>query len=192
MQKHLLTIAVAAVSGSLAFGGQAIADEHEKKENGQQKQKQEQQKQSTKGPESQGLYSAEDLMEADVYLRDDRDENVGEVEDILLDDDQKVSALVIETGEILGMGGREIVADIEKISVESERDGEGEWGDGYVTHRVTIDANSEDLEKFPEYEKAWFDQESEARRTSHEGMSAWQSSGAAGGSWGKEGAAEED
>lgn len=176
MQKHLLTIAVAAVSGGLAFGGQAIAED----ENQQDQQ----------SAQTQGLYSAEDLMDADVYLRDDPEEEVGEVEDILLDDEQKVSALVIETGEILGMGGREIVADIEDIRVESERNEGGMFGDGYVTHRVLIDADNEDLEGFPEYEQEWFDQESETLRS--EGMSAWQGEGVSGGTWGKEGAAEEE
>lgn len=183
MHKRLLTIAVTAVAGSLALGGQASADQHENKEEGQQ--------QSHASMQAQGLYSADDLMDADVYLRDDPEENVGEVEDILLDDDQKISALVIETGEVLGMGGREIVADIKKISVESKRDDGGTWGDGYVTHRVTIDAQSEDLEEFPEYEKEWFDQESEARRTNREGRSAWHAGGVAGGSMSKDNTAEE-
>lgn len=186
MQKHLLTIAVAAVSGSLAFGGQAIANEDEQQQDQQNQQNQQQ------SVQAQGLYSVDDLTDADVYLRDNPDEDVGEVEDILLDDEQKVSALVIETGEILGLGGREIVADIEDIRVESNRDEDRPFGDGYVTHRVLIDANSEDLESFPEYERDWFDQESEALRTRHEGMSAWQGEGVSGGTWGKEGAAEEN
>lgn len=185
MQKRLLTIAVAALSGSLTFAGQAVADEHEE-ENDQQQQDQEQ------SAQAQGLYSAEDLMNADVYLRSDPDEDVGEVEDILLDDDQKVRSLVISTGEILGMGGRNIVANVEDISVESEHDGDGVFGEGYITHRVIIDAESEDLEGFPEYEQGWFDEESERLRGEFGGRSAWQGEGVSGGTWGKEGAAEED
>ncbi|QOR37618.1 PRC-barrel domain-containing protein [Billgrantia diversa] len=188
MQKRLLTIAVAAVSGSLAFGSQAIADQHEN-ENGQDNGQQQNQQESV---QAQGLYSAEDLMDADVYLRDDPDEDVGEVEDILLDDEQKVSALVIETGEILGMGGREIVADIKDVRVETDRDENRAFGEGYVSHRVLIDANSEDLESFPEYEQNWFDEQSEELRTNFTGRSAWQGEGVAGGTWGKEGAAEDD
>lgn len=177
MQKRLLTIAVAAVTGGLAFSGQAIADEKADEQQSAQ---------------AQGLYSTEDLLDAEVYLRDSPDEEVGEVEELLLDDNQKVSAFVIETGEILGMGGREIVADIENIRVESERSEDAMFGEGYVTHRVLIDANSEDLESFPEYEQNWFDEQSEELRTNFTGRSAWQGEGAAGGTWGKEGAVDDD
>ncbi|WP_197038390.1 PRC-barrel domain-containing protein [Billgrantia saliphila] len=147
MQKRLLTIAVAAVTGSLAFGTQAVAQEDDAKA-------------------AQGLYSADDIIGADVYLQSDPDEDVGDVSNILLDDEQKVSKVVITTGEILGMGGREIVADVEELSLETERD------DGDTTHRILINAESEDLEGYPEYSEEWFDTEREKVRT--EGTSAWQ------------------
>ncbi len=147
MQKRLLTIAVAAVTGSLAFGTQAVAQEEDPKA-------------------AQGLYSADDIIGADVYLEGDPEEDVGDVSNLLLDDEQKVSKVVITTGEILGMGGREIVADIEDISLETERDGEE------TTHRILINAESEDLEGYPEYSEEWFDTEREKVRT--EGESAWQ------------------
>ncbi|MBB3190734.1 PRC-barrel domain-containing protein [Halomonas cerina] len=180
MQKRLLTIAVAAVTGSFAFGTQAVAAEHGN-ENGQQNNQQQNEQRS-----AQGLYSANDLIGSDVYLESDPEEDVGDVEDILLDDQQKISSLVISTGEVLGLGGREIVADIKDISLETEHDESQEFGEGYVTHRIFIHAETEDLEGFPEYERTWFDEERERRRSDLIGPGTWQADGVPGGTMGNE------
>ena len=103
MHKRTLTIAIAAITGSLAFGTQALAIES--------------------GP--QGLYAADEIIGADVYHANDTDEDIGDVEDILLDDQGQVSALVINAGGLWGMGGDEVVVDIKHFSMETERDGRG-------------------------------------------------------------------
>ena len=48
---------------------------------------------------AEGLYSADDLIDADVY--DSAGEEVGEVEDILMGNDMSVHSLVIKTGDVL-------------------------------------------------------------------------------------------
>ena len=88
MQKRALTIAVAAIAGGLAFGTQAVAQDDPQA--------------------AQGLYSANDIIGADVYHADDPDEEVGNVENILLDDDGQVSALVVNAGGLWGMGGDDV------------------------------------------------------------------------------------
>ncbi|WP_111412989.1 PRC-barrel domain-containing protein [Billgrantia lactosivorans] len=138
MQKRLLTIAIAAVTGSLAFGTQAVAQEDDAKA-------------------AQGLYSTDDIIGAEVYHVDDSDEEVGSVENLLLDDEGKVSAVVVNAGGLWGIGGDEVVVDVEHFSMETERD------DDEVTHRIMVDASEDELEDFPEYDGEWFDEERNRR-----------------------------
>ncbi len=58
---------------------------------------------------AEGLYSMDELTDANVF--DSTGEEIGEVEDVLLTNDMSVHSLVIETGEILGLGGGEIIAE---------------------------------------------------------------------------------
>lgn len=156
MHKRTLTIAIAAITGSLAFGTQALAIES--------------------GP--QGLYSADEIIGADVYHANDTDEDIGDVEDILLDDQGQVSALVINAGGLWGMGGDEVVVDIEHFSLETERDGDD------VSHRILVDATEEELENFPSYDDNWFNEERERRTNEGTGESVWLTSGDMAGSSG--------
>lgn len=124
---------------------------------------------------AQGLYSADELMDADVY--DSTGEEIGEVEDILLGDDMSIHALVIETGEVLGMGGREVVAKRGTFTVRTESD-DNEFDD--IEYEVHMEATQEELKKFPEYDENWW---TEARKdlrqawekTKHNTKSAWES-----------------
>ncbi|MCC5883793.1 MAG: PRC-barrel domain-containing protein [Halomonas sp.] len=160
MQKRTLTIAVAAIAGSLAFGTQAVADETRS---------------------AQGLYSANDIIGADVYHAADTDEEVGTVENILLDDDGQVSALIVNAGGLWGMGGDDVVVGIEHFSMETERDDDGIFGQGGVTHRILVDATEDELQNFPEYDEQWFNDERD-RRTQERGdrEGVWQTTGTTG------------
>lgn len=127
---------------------------------------------AAEGP--QGLYSADAILDAAVYQSSNQENRVGEVEDILLDDDMRVQALVIETGATLGMGGREIVVnnDHYRLETSSENDGDTE-------HRIIIDATADELEQMPEYNASWWNetrqQAREAWEATREGAeSAWQ------------------
>lgn len=122
----------------------------------------------------EGLYSADTIMDANVYLESNPDERVGDVEDILLDDDMSVRALVIETGSTLGLGGREIVLDNDQYRLESTTE-----DDGDTLHRVFIDASAAELGEYPEYDSDWWNQAREnaaqAWESTREGAkSAWQ------------------
>lgn len=156
MHKRTLTIAIAAITGSLAFGTHAMAQES--------------------GP--QGLYSADAIIGADVYHTNDTDEDVGEVEDILLDEEGKVSSLVISAGGLWGMGGDDVVVDVEHFSMETEHDGDD------VSYRILVDATEEELENFPSYDNSWFNEERERRTNEGTGESVWLTSGDMAGSSG--------
>lgn len=124
---------------------------------------------------AQGLYSADELMDADVY--DPNGEDIGDVEDILLGDDMSVQALVIETGTVLGLGGRDVVAKLGTFTVRTASD-ESEFDD--IEYEVHMEATQEELKNFPEYNQDWW---SETRRdlkqawekTKQNTRSAWES-----------------
>lgn len=103
--------------------------------------------------ESQGLYSADELLDADVYTRESADGNIGEVEDVLLDNDMRVRALVIDTGRLLDMQGQQqYVVETGKFTVETRN------GDSLDTleYRVTLDLSEEELASQPEYTDTWW------------------------------------
>lgn len=156
MNKRTLTIAIAAITSSLAFGTQAVAQEND----------------------PQGLYSADEIIGSNVYHANDTDEDVGEVEDILLDDQGQVSALIVNAGGMWGMGGEDVVVDIEHFSMETEHDGDD------VSHRILVDATEEELENFPSYDDSWFNDERERRANDGTGESVWLTSGSNAGSSG--------
>lgn len=105
---------------------------------------------------AQGLYSADDLMDADVY--DSNGEDVGEVEDILMDDGMSVHSLVIKTGDVLGLGGRDVVAERGTFTVRMEEDSDDAFGDqDYVVHMETT---GEEVKSLPEYDESWWNQTS--------------------------------
>lgn len=124
---------------------------------------------------AQGLYSADELMDADVY--DATGEEIGEVEDILLGDDMSVHALVIKTGDILGMGGREVVAKRGTFTVRTES-ADHEFDD--IEYEVHMEANQEALKRFPQYDEDWWtetrkDLRQAWEKTKRNTKSAWES-----------------
>ncbi|MGM0832850.1 MAG: PRC-barrel domain-containing protein [Pseudomonadota bacterium] len=151
MRKPLFTTAIsAAFLSSLAFGVQAST-------------------------EPQGMYSADDILDAEVFFNGGSGEEIGEVEDILFDEEMRISALVIESGAVLGLGGREIVVNSDQFTLETHTE-----SDGDTEHRIMLDASQEEVESFPTYDRDWWEQTKnnarDAWQTTKEGaQSAWQS-----------------
>ncbi|HCA01904.1 PRC-barrel domain-containing protein [Vreelandella alkaliphila] len=151
MRKTMLTTAIStALLGSLAFGAQAST-------------------------EPQGMYSADDIMDAEVFFAGGSGEEIGEVEDILFDEEMRISALVIESGAVLGLGGREIVINTDQFTLETHTESDGDTG-----HRIMLEASQEEVESFPTYDRDWWEQTKNSARdawqTTKEGaQSAWQS-----------------
>ncbi|WP_447555543.1 PRC-barrel domain-containing protein [Vreelandella sp. EE22] len=125
--------------------------------------------------EPQGVYSAEDILDADVYFTNGSGEAIGEVDDILFDDDMRITALVVESGAVLGLGGREIVVSTDNFTLETSTE-----ADGDTEHRIMLTATPEEVENFPAYDRDWWEQtQTNARsawQTTRDGaQSAWQS-----------------
>lgn len=151
MRKHGLTLAIAALAGGLALGAQAQS-----------------------AHEPQGLYSAKDIFDAHVYLASDPDERVGEVDDILFDEAMQVTALVVESGSVLGLGGRDVIVESGRFTLITHVD-----DDGDTEHRVMLMASSRELEGYPVFSDDWWERARERSReawlqTQEGADSAWQ------------------
>ncbi|MBS9404787.1 PRC-barrel domain-containing protein [Halomonas sp. TRM85114] len=127
------------VAGGLAFGGSAIA-----------------------APD--GLYSTEELLDADVYTQANPDEEIGEVEDILLDNDMQIRALVIDTGNLLDMGEKQYVLETGQFTVETQNSDDLDD----MEYRVLVDMSEEEVTQQPEYTNDWWQN---ARQSTQE---AWE------------------
>lgn len=130
--------------------------------------------------EPQGIYSASDILDADVYIVNGSGNSIGEVDDILFDEEMKIAALVVESGKVLGLGGRDLVvaSDAFTLDTQTEEEDGGDVSD--TQHRVMIDATSEEIEQFPTYNHDWWEQAQsnaqDAWKTTQDGAkSAWQS-----------------
>lgn len=100
----------------------------------------------------EGLYSADGLLDADVYLAD-RPDQIGEVEDLILDSSLTVGAFVIETNEVLGLGGDSYIVSVEAVRVTTVTPGQGDDPE----YRVTLEATIEQIRAYPEYSDSWWD-----------------------------------
>lgn len=87
-----------------------------------------------------GPWSVERLMDTQIRTREG--EEVGEIEDLLVDDSGKIVSVVVEVGGVLGLGEKNVLLPFEDI--ELTRDGDG---------NVLLKSNSDKakLEAAPEY-----------------------------------------
>ncbi|WP_372609342.1 PRC-barrel domain-containing protein [Halomonas sp.] len=114
----------------------------------------------------QGLYSANAILAAEVYLDTDPDEPMGSVRDVLLDDDKQVAGLVIRSGGAMGLGGRDIVINNDHFRLDALT-AEDQW----AVYRIIVDASADELDDLPEYDQAWWEQ---ARKNAADAWSATQ------------------
>ena len=124
---------------------------------------------------AQGLYSASDLMDADVY--DSSGNEVGEVHNILLDDNMSVHSLVIKTGDVVGLGGRDVVAERGSFTLRPEDNADQEFDDR--EYEVHMEATGEEIRSLPEYDESWWNQTSNSlsqawENTKETSRSAWE------------------
>lgn len=123
----------------------------------------------------QGLYSADELLDADVYTSSNASESIGEVEDILLDDDMRVHALVIETGNLLDMGENQYVIEAGNFSVETLNDDSLD----NLEYRVMVNLSEQDITEQPAYTDNWWNETKQSAReawteTKEGASSAWE------------------
>ncbi|QEA39131.1 PRC-barrel domain containing protein [Pistricoccus aurantiacus] len=128
----------------------------------------------------QGLYSADELTDAEVFSPQSGDEAIGEVEDILLDEDMKVRAIVVDTSNLLDLGARQYVIDTGKFTVETRNDDDLDD----LEYRVNVDMTEEEITQQPEYDNDWWAQTKKSAASAWEdtkqgAQSAWESTKAA-------------
>lgn len=85
--------------------------------------------------------TSENLTGARVYGINDED--VGEVSELILNDDGMVEKAVIDVGGFLGLGEKPVAVSFEELNIQRSEDG-GEF-------RVYIDATEDSLEAQPEF-----------------------------------------
>ena len=86
--------------------------------------------------------TAEDLTGARVYGA--KDEDVGEISELLMTDDGKIDRAVIDVGGFLGIGERSVAVTFDELQIIRTDDGSD--------FRVYIDSTKEALEQQPEYD----------------------------------------
>lgn len=86
--------------------------------------------------------TADDLTGATTY--DANDERVGDVSDLLLAEDGKVEAAIVDIGGFLGIGAKSVALELSKLDILRSEDGSD--------LRVYVTMTEEELEALPEFE----------------------------------------
>nr|WP_297459473.1 PRC-barrel domain-containing protein [uncultured Halomonas sp.] len=128
----------------------------------------------------QGLYSTEELNDADVYLTSDPSNDIGDVEDVLLDESMNVHAIVIDTGNLLDLGEKQYVIETGNFTVETSNGNDLE----NIEYAVHVDMTEEQITQQPEYTNDWWTQAKQStlqawENTKETAASAWESTKAA-------------
>lgn len=102
-------------------------------------------------PEPQGLYSADQLLDAEVYTTASQKE-IGEIDDVILDNQMTIQSFVVDTGNILGLGGKAYVVQTDQVRVKTQP-GEEATEPEYT---VLIDLTAKQLKNQPVYSDSWW------------------------------------
>nr|WP_300309969.1 PRC-barrel domain containing protein [Halomonas sp.] len=124
---------------------------------------------------NQGLYSANELIDAKVYTSDSQEEPVAEVEDILLDNAMTLQAIVIAPDELLHLDEKQYVINKDNFSVDTLE------GDSLsdIEYVVYLGMDKADISNQPEYTETWWNQSRERAqeawdKTAEGAKSAWE------------------
>ncbi|QOR37870.1 hypothetical protein HNO52_04650 [Billgrantia diversa] len=120
----------------------------------------------------QGLYSARAIFDAEVHFEAAPASQPSEVVDLLLGDDQRVHAIIVDTHDSVGQDGDTIVFTNQHYRlVNYEEEGE-------TRHDIIVETDAESLKALPRYDQDWLNsarqRAREAWHTAGEGTeSAW-------------------
>ncbi|WP_438766383.1 PRC-barrel domain containing protein [Kushneria sp. TE3] len=126
-------------------------------------------------PATQGLYSADKLMDAQVHLQNDQ-ESIGEVEDLLFGDDMSLQAIVIEADDA-GSATQDHGYVIQRGDFTVETSNNTDLDE--LEYRVTVNLDRNALEQQPTWSNDWWqDARQQAsqtwEKTSDAAGSAWE------------------
>lgn len=99
-----------------------------------------------------GQVLGSNLMDAEVVTI--ADESLGSVNDVLLDDQGRVAAIVVGVGGFLGIGQKDVGIPLENAQVlfrGAEQAGQDWWGGSGQIERIVVDFTREQLEDAPEF-----------------------------------------
>lgn len=122
-----------------------------------------------------GLYSAEGLVGADVYLAQEN-EDIGDVEDLLFGDNMALQAIVVEIDEPgFSLGDTGYVIEQGDFTVETRANSDID----NIEYRVVLDMDRDTLQSQPGWDNDWWqnarDRAARAwEQTSENAQSAWQ------------------
>ncbi len=91
--------------------------------------------------EGQGQWLVGNLWDKSVYNASGK--SIGELKDVLIDKDGKVSALVVGVGGFLGLGEKNVAVDYDYL----QKNG------GITPNRITLGMSEEDLRNAPKFER---------------------------------------
>jgi len=79
---------------------------------------------TTGGSQSLAAAPANALMGSrlsDMSVRNQSDESVGEIDDFVLDQDGKIQQVIIQTGGVLGMGGKKVALAWDQVKIDASK-----------------------------------------------------------------------
>lgn len=99
-----------------------------------------------------GQVLGSNLMDAEVVTI--ADESLGSVNDVLLDDQGRVAAIIVGVGGFLGIGQKDVGIPLESAQVlfrGAEQAGQDWWGGSGQIERIVVDFTRDQLEDAPEF-----------------------------------------
>jgi sporulation protein YlmC with PRC-barrel domain len=90
-----------------------------------------------------GDLSAHDLIGKRVY--NTANENIGEIEDLILDNGHDLKAIIVGVGGFLGVGERDVAIAPSSMTIQKQTDG---------SERVIVAATKDNLKNAPEFKRS--------------------------------------
>ena len=76
-------------------------------------------------------------------------DKVGAVEDVVIDETGRVAAIIVRTGAVMGLGGKQVALPWHMTSITADTAAEGK---DKGKHRLQVAMNSDELKDLPEFE----------------------------------------
>lgn len=90
----------------------------------------------------QNEFLADDLMDTEIHSTAEDDEGIGSIEDLLINEDGEITAVIVNVGGFLGMGEKQIAIEWDSLELTKE-------DDDYV---IKTNASQDALENAEEFE----------------------------------------